>query len=146
MTLLARLPRPTLRVLAMLPLLERHLLRKPANLFPMRSQGVRIEGVATSAKSGVAHIVLFGGPVSRGRGVHQRLMSFVNHKRAILRTIAICIRLCDGHIPNESRWRSQSYIFNLVTNRARHPILRRDISFGKLLQRKTSKGLRVSPR
>src|ERR1700722_19426748 len=127
----------------MLPLLERHLLRKPANLLAMWSKGVRIEGAATSAKSGVAHMAPFGGPVGRGRGVHQRLMSFVNRKRPILWTIALCIRLCDGHIPNESRWRSQSHILNLMTNRASHPVLRRLISLGKLLKRKTSKDLSV---
>jgi hypothetical protein len=127
----------------MLPLLEGHLLRKPAYLLPMRSQSVRIKRVATPAQPRVAHMVPFGGPVGRGRGVHQGLMPFVNCKRPVLWAIAVCVRLCDGHISNESRRRPQSHILNLVTNRARHPILRRLISFGKLLQRKTGKDPRV---
>src|SRR5260370_13247769 len=117
MTLQARLPSLPLGILAMLPLLERHLLRKPAYLLSMRSQSVCIERVATPAQPRVAHMVPFGGPVGRGRGVHQRLMPFVNCKRPILWTIAVRGRLCDDHVPNESRRRPHSHILNLVANR-----------------------------
>src|SRR5712671_4590192 len=75
MTVLARLPS---RVVAMLPLLERHLLRELRQLFTLRPERRSVQRMAAPAKTRIAHMVAPGRKVRRRRGMHHGLVPLVD--------------------------------------------------------------------
>ena len=71
----------------MLPLLERHLLGEPRHLLALRPQRRGNQRMAAPAEPRVAHLVALRRQVGSGRGVHHRLVPFIDVEGPILRPI-----------------------------------------------------------
>src|SRR6202049_1742647 len=98
MALLAGLRR---RIFAMLPLLTGYLLRNPPCRRPVGTQGLGNQRMPAATESGVTYMICLGRNVARRGGVHDRLMPFVDFKRAILRPPVSLNWLSDRYIPDE---------------------------------------------
>src|SRR4029079_4540740 len=91
------------RVVAMLPLLERHLLRELRQLLTLWPERCSVQRMATPAKTCIAHMVAPGWEVRRGRGVHHGLVPFVDVEGPILRPQVVSERFRDPHTPDECK-------------------------------------------
>src|SRR6266851_4174072 len=125
------------RVAAMLPLLERHLLRELRQLLTLRTKRRSEQRMAAPAKTRITHMVAPGREVRRRRGVHHGLVPFVDVEGSILGPLVVLDWFREDHISDEGRVRSQPRLLNLVTNRAGNAICCGAIPLWKLLQRKT---------
>src|SRR5580692_12923437 len=98
MAILARLRS---RVVAVLPFLERHLLRELRHLLTVGSKRRSVQSMAAPAESSIAHMVAPGREVRRRRGVHHGLVTFVDVEGAIFRSLVVLDRFREDHISDE---------------------------------------------
>src|ERR1700675_624047 len=75
--------------------------------------------------------------------MHYGLMALVGVEGPILWPHIVLNRFGDRHVSNEGRIGSQSGLFNLVANGAGNSVCGCTVSFGKFLQWKASKHLRL---
>ena len=83
----ARLAGVALWIVAVLPLQERHLLGKRADLLTLGPERFGEEGVATAAQGGVADVVAVLRHQAVGGRLHDALMPVIDDEGAILRTM-----------------------------------------------------------
>src|ERR1700681_4812397 len=102
------------RVVAMLPFLERHLLRELRHLLTLRPERRSVQRMAAPAKTRIAHMVAFRRDVCRRRGVHHGLVPFVDVETPILGPQVVLSWFRDHYIPNKGRVRSQSRLLDLL--------------------------------
>src|ERR1700681_3345715 len=89
------------RVVAMLPLLEGHLLRELRHLLTLRPKRRSIQRMAASAKTRIAHMIAFRRDVRRRRGVHHGLVPFVDVEGPVLGPQVVLDRFRDHYIANK---------------------------------------------
>src|SRR5580704_201389 len=115
---MARLATAFAGVIAVLPLLVRHLLGQSPGGFAVLAQGSCVQRVAGSAKSRIANLRAFFRKESSGRALHYPLMARIDNERPMLGPPIRRLRRVDYEIADVTGWSAKVLFGDLVTHRA----------------------------
>src|SRR5262247_2662757 len=106
------------------PFLVGHLFRELSHDLTAGSQGLCDERVACGAKLGFANVLALGRPISAGRRPHNSVLSVFNLVGTILGALPFCLCGIDNEATCKALSGTEFFLRDLVTNRARHAVLR----------------------